>query len=153
AVAAQQTAQPPNAPIPSPIITGKKGFISNTSGETMVPTGTGDLTYNKFYAAMKSWGRYELVSAPADADLVFEISFRFVVGATNHGGSDRDYEFRVILRDPKSNFVLWAFSEVVPQSSKDATSRKYFDQAMATLVNDLKGLATQPSVDPASQKN
>jgi hypothetical protein len=144
-VTAQQTVEPPNAPIPSPIIMGKKAFISNTSGETRVPTGTGDLTYNKFYAAMKSWGRYELVPAPADADLVFEISFRFVIGATNNGGSDRDYEFRVILRDPKSNVVLWAFSEVVPQSSKGATSRKYFDQTMTTIVGDVKNLAKAPT--------
>ena len=35
------------------------------------------MTYNEFYAAMKSWGRYELVSSPADADMVFEIRFAY----------------------------------------------------------------------------
>ena len=31
--------------------------------------------YNRFSAAMKSWGRYELVASPAEAGLVFEIRF------------------------------------------------------------------------------
>ena len=39
-----------------------------------VPGGSNE-PYNRFYAAMKSWGRYELVASPADADWVFEIRF------------------------------------------------------------------------------
>ena len=34
-----------------------------------------DRTYNEFYAVVKGSGSYELVSAPAGADLIFEISF------------------------------------------------------------------------------
>ena len=34
-----------------------------------------NLPYNEFYEHMKSWGKYQLVQAPADADLVFEIRF------------------------------------------------------------------------------
>jgi hypothetical protein len=66
---------PATAPIPSQIITGMKAFISNASGESITPPGSAGLTYNQFYSSMKSWGRYELVSAPVDADLVFEIRY------------------------------------------------------------------------------
>ena len=63
------------APVTSTILTAKKVFISNTTGEMVLPPGDPDMTYNEFYAAMKSWGRYELVTSPADADMVLEIRF------------------------------------------------------------------------------
>jgi hypothetical protein len=34
-----------------------------------------DRPYNQFYAAIKTWGRYEIVSYPTHADLVLEISW------------------------------------------------------------------------------
>ena len=56
-------------------------FISNAGGESFegvidqtVFNGGPDRPYNQFYAAMKAWGRYEVLSSPPDADLVFEIS-------------------------------------------------------------------------------
>jgi hypothetical protein len=75
--AAAQAADAPAPPVPSTILTAKKVFISNTTGEMVLPPGNPDMTYNEFYAAMKSWGRYELVSSPADADMVFEIRFAY----------------------------------------------------------------------------
>jgi hypothetical protein len=63
-VKAQQPADPPPAPVPAQIFTGKKAFISKASGEGINPPGSADLNYNQFYASMKSWGRYELVAAP-----------------------------------------------------------------------------------------
>jgi hypothetical protein len=157
AFAAQQPADPPSAPVPTPIFTGKKVFISNTSLKAGLPWGTPDLTYNEFYAAMKSWGRYEIVSAPADADLVFEIGFTFVIGPTGvnqgSGGSWQDFQVQVVIRDAKSHIGLWAFSESVKQDGNAAKGRKYFDQAMASLVDDLKNLVAK-SPDPAgNQKN
>ena len=160
AVGARSALQPsdaPAAPIPTPIFTAKTVFISNASSEVGLPAGTPDLTYNEFYAAMKSWGRYELVSDPAEADLVFEIRFTFVIGPTGvsqgNGGSAQDFQFRVVVQDRRSHVVLWAFSEHVQQSAKQATSRKFFDQAMVAIVDDFKKLASQPSVATANPKN
>lgn len=155
--AAQQRADPPSAPIPTPIFTGKKVFISNTSLKAGLPWGTPDLTYNEFYAAMKGWGRYELVSAPADADLVFEICFTFVIGPTGvnqgSGGSSQDFQFQVVIRDAKPHIGLWAFSESVKQDGNAAKGRKYFDQAMAALVDDLKNLVAKSADAIGNQKN
>jgi hypothetical protein len=70
------------APIPVQIIAARKVFISN-AGQESVPgafSGEPDRTYNQFYGAIKNWGQYELVSAPADADLVLEISFTIPSG-------------------------------------------------------------------------
>jgi hypothetical protein len=114
----------------SPILTAKTLFISNASGEVLLPAGTPDLTYNEFYAAMKNWGRYQIVSNPADADLVFEIRFMNI-------GLSQNFQFSVVALEPKSHVVLWAFSENVRQSGNAKTSRKYFDDALAALAADL----------------
>src|SRR5208337_1946757 len=100
-IAAQQPSNPPPAPIPAPIFTAKKVFISNASGEFVPPEGTPEVTYDEFYAAIKNWGRYELVSSPADADLVFEISYEF--GPVPY--------LRLLILDQKTHFLLWPLSE------------------------------------------
>jgi hypothetical protein len=151
AFAAQQPNDPPPAPVPTPIFAAKKVFISNATGEIVLPPGNPDLTYDEFYAAMKSWGRYELVSSPADADLVLEVRFTFVVGPTGvnqgSGGSSQVFQFRLVILDPKSHVVLWAFSEILPGSNNKVKGRQVFDQTIGTLVDDLKKLsARSPSV-------
>jgi len=155
--AAQQPADPPAAPVPTPIFTAKKIFISNTSLKAGLPRGTPDLTYNEFYAAMKSWGRYEIVSVPAEADLFFEIRFTFVIGPTSvyhgSGGSSQDFQFQLIIRDAKSHVGLWAFSVSVKQDRDAGKSRKYFDQAMASLVDDTMKLVARQSSETKDKQN
>lgn len=75
-----QTAQIPLAPIPAPILAARKVFISNGGADLIVwrafqRAGIPNEPHSSFYAAMKSWGRYELVHDPAEADLVFEVRF------------------------------------------------------------------------------
>ena len=81
APAAEQPKQAPPAPIPAQILEAKKVFVANAGGDELSTddplfSGDPDRAYNQFYAAMKTWGKYELVSAPADADLWFEIASR-----------------------------------------------------------------------------
>jgi hypothetical protein len=147
AFAGQQPNDPPSAPVPTPIFAAKKVFISNATGEIVLPPGNPDLTYDEFYAAMKSWGRYQLVSSPADADLVLEVRFTFVVGPTDvnqgGGGSSQVFQFRLVILDPKSHVVLWAFSEILPESNNKVKSRQVFHQTIGTLVDDLKKLSAR----------
>jgi len=68
----------PPVPVPALILTAKKVFIANGGGDESLfdspqYSGGPDRLYNEFYAAMKSWGRYELVGSPHEADLVFEV--------------------------------------------------------------------------------
>ena len=132
-----------DAPIPAQILSAKRIFISNASGESVLPPGTGDLAYNEFYAAMKTWGHYEIVASPADADLVFEIRFALALGAPINNSAGGDFEFRTMILDPKTHVVLWAFSESVAQAANKIKSRQLFDQAMFTLLNDLKQLTVR----------
>jgi len=138
------------APIPAQILTSKRVFISNAGVSTTeltyyvaAHTGGANGLYNEFYAAMKNWGRYELVAAPADADLVLEIDLR----RESPGGEtvmrpDPDLGLRIL--DAKTHFVLWEFVETVPAGSgRPATRRKAWEKALTKLVDDVKEIAGQ----------
>lgn len=148
AVAAQQSSDPPAAPVPAQILDGRKAFISNASGENASASPAPDLAYNEFYAAIKSWQHYDLVANPADADLIFEIRYVIALGAmsvsSGTGDTVQDPEIILVIRDPKTHTLLWAFTESLHQAKKQ-TGRQAFDRAMAKVVEDLKQLATRPS--------
>ena len=154
---AQQPVNPPSAPIPARIFSARKIFISNATGEIPMPPESLDLAYNEFYAAVKSWGRYDVVADPSDADLVFELRFHYSVGPTGvvqgSGGSTEDFQLRVSILDSRTRTILWALSKSIPQSNNKMKSRRFFDQTMAALVDNLKKLASQPSPTSADQKN
>jgi hypothetical protein len=155
--AAQQTSDPPPAPVPAPIFSAKKIFISNATGEIPMPQETLDLAYNEFYTSIKNWGRYEIVADPSGADLIFEIRFHYSVGPTGvtdgNGGSTEVFQVRLTILDSKTHTILWALSKNIPQSNDKVKSRKYFDQTMGALVDSLKNLVRQPSIASANQKN
>lgn len=148
---AQQTKTTQTAPVPAAIVDSKKAFISNagvdsTSLAIFKSDGGPDEPYNKFYAAMKSWGRYELVTAPADADLVFEI--RFTAPLTDCGkAAIYDPQFNLAIVDAKTHFRLWTITEPLQGGlrSRKATWDKNFGQGVTNLINDMKRLATQPA--------
>jgi hypothetical protein len=147
-----------SAPIPAQIPSAKKVFIANGGGdesryEAASYSGGPDRAYNEFYAAMETWGRYELVAAPADADLIFEIRLTIFQIQRERGLSDddpaTDSQLRVVIRDPKTHETLWGLTEhaqgAVLQSNRD----KNFELAMAALVAEVHRIA-QPA---ASAKN
>ena len=134
---AKETADPPAAPIPTQILTGKKVFISNGESTATIPD-VPDLQYNAFYAAMKSWGKYELVSSPADADLVFEIRFVTFI----EGPGKVIYQLHLLVLDPKTHVVLWAFTEHVRGAISWGGLRNNFDETINKLADDVKQLTT-----------
>jgi hypothetical protein len=151
-VQAQGAKESAPAPLPAQIVSAKKVFVANAGQESNPNVGgySGgiDRTYNQFYLALKSWGRYELASTPADCDLVFEIRFtdatvgEKVFNGTAIGSKDEP-EFRLAILDPKTKIVLWAFTEHVESARSQGNRDKNFDQALGRVVNDVKNLATQ----------
>ena len=136
------------APIPAQIITAKKVFISNGGVDSVALAAfkrAGDTNgpYNRFYAAMKSWGRYQLVASPADADLVFEIRFTAPIADF---GKTAIYEPQLGLSifDTKTHFVLWTFTEPVQGAFRKVTWEKNVHQGMKSLLAEIKKLAGTP---------
>ena len=134
----------PASPAPSPvqIVTSKRAFISN--GESTVDKAPANLAYNEFYADMKSWGKYELMSAPGDSDLVFEIRL-VAAGPPFFGNQDHALRLSLLILDPKTHAVLWAISEPMRGAGWESNARKNFDQAMAALIGEVKKLTAPPS--------
>ena len=143
------------APLPSQIFTARRVFVSNAGGDTLDEySGGPDRAYNQLYAALRGWGRYELVAVPADAELVFEISFASrVLGENISGGGGtpvsnktfRDTQFRLTIVDLKTHVLLWTYIEHVQGALLQGNRDKNFDLAMTALVNDIKNVAGQPA--------
>ncbi len=153
---AQQAKAPSAAPVPPQISGAQKVFISNAGGESFetvinatVFNGGPDRPYNEFYAAIKDWGRYELVPSPADADLVFEISW-----ALTDTGLHLPVlgQLRVVVIDPKTHITLWNLTQYVRGAVLLGNRDKNFDQTMTTVVNRLKILANTPNTASDTKK-
>ena len=157
AFATEQAKEAPPAPVPAQILAAKKVFLANAGADipwndSPLFSGRPDRAYNQFYAGMKTLGRYELVGAPADADLLFEIQFLAppLCGAAagrpdTFGGTPYDAQFRLEVRDPKTNALLWTFVEHAPWALLQGNRDKNFDQALARIVTDVKGLSVPPA--------
>lgn len=152
----------PLAPVPTQISTAKTLFIANAGGEDNPSdsqfNGGPDRAYNQFYAEMKSWGRYELVATPADADLLLELRFTQPrVGSDPQAAIKLDAvydpQFRLVIRDLKTHAVLWGFTEHAQWAILQSNRDKNFDLAMDKLVDDVKNLVSRvaPAADDAKK--
>lgn len=142
---ADKTKEPVSpAPAPAQIATGRKVFLAYAGINTMSlagyiidVTGAPNGLYDEFYATIRNWEGYQLVSTPADADLVFNLSISQIRG--------EDPILVLKILDPKTNVLLWAFMENVGGGSgREATRRKAWDESLASLGNQVTELAAQP---------
>jgi hypothetical protein len=154
-----QVKQVAPAPIPAQILTARRVFVGNAGGderpyEDPQFSGGADRTYNEFYAALKNWGRYELVAAPVDADLLFEISFSKVEyqQAGTLSSALYDPQFRLLIRDPKTNAVLWGLTEHVQGALLQGNHDKNFSQALARIVAEVQRIAAPSSATEEGTK-
>lgn len=150
--AAEKAKVTPAAPIPQQILAAKKVFIANAGGDERwydehIFNGGPERAYDEFYDAVKTTGRYEIVGAPADADLIFEIGLTAPmvsgVGARTDSLAVKPYDpqFRLVIRDPKMNALLWAFTEHVQWALLEGNREKNFEQTLARIMGDLRGLS------------
>jgi hypothetical protein len=153
---AQQAKAADPAPIPTQIGTAKKVFIANAGGECSPFGQTGftggpNLAYNELYAAMKQWGHFTLVSAPADADLVMEIHFSCSVYFEENLGKV-DAQLRIVFLDPKTRTLLWAITQHSQAAILQGNRDKEFGFAMGRLVSEVKSLVLLAADQPSPNK-
>ena len=138
------------APIPTQILAAKKIFIANAGGDQMAPddpifSGGPDRAYNQFYAAMKDWGRFEIVGSPAEADLLIEIRQEvLIVVLSGKVEGSATPTFGLKVRDAKTNALLWGFHVHGVFGLGQGNSDRNFDQAVDRLVMDLRMLVAPP---------
>ena len=143
-LAADKDSPPASAPVPAQVLAARKVFISNAATDGIAFTAVkraGDVNqpYDRLYAALKSWPRVELVGAPSEADLIFEI--RFTAQMSSCGKADLYQPLLTLtILDSKTHFILWTIAEPVQGAILKATWNKNFDQGISSLMADLKGL-------------
>jgi hypothetical protein len=125
------------APIPTQVLTARKVFISNAGVNgigfaILQRAGDADQPYNQFYAAVKGWGRFEVVGAPSDADLVLELRFDSALLA-------------LTIVDSKTHFILWTITEPVEYANLAKTWRKNIGLGITNLVTEMKGVVAEPT--------
>jgi hypothetical protein len=164
AAQAKPAAAAQSAPTPAQILAAKRVFVANAGGEQPWDedadfSGGTDRAYNQFYADMKAWGRYELADAPADADLLFEIQFTCpasvaAASAVRDSLTGRPYDpqFRVVIRDAKTNALLWTLSERAQWALTRGNRDKNFDQGLDRIVGDVQVLGGSPAGSTGAAK-
>ncbi len=147
-VAAAQSAVAPG-PVPPAIAAAKRIFVSNAGADSgLFPepfsgdTGRG---YNQFFAALKATGEFELVPDPSEADLVLEIQLMAPDGPTSgnkqNGASNPVPEFRLVIYDRKSHYILWTLTKSIGVAFKQRTHDRNFDDALAGILIDFQTVA------------
>ncbi len=148
AASAQQNPDPAIAPVPPALLAAKRIFVSNAGADSgLFPhpfTGNPDRAYNQFYAGLQGWGQYDLVSDPQEADLVFELRLSAPNGPTEankqKGASDPLPMLGLVILDRKTHYILWALTESILPANLQKTHDHNFDEAIETLILDLKKL-------------
>lgn len=132
------------APVPIPLLNGKKAFISYELGDvTAFPdaySGGPERAYGEFYSAMKTWNRYDLVADPNEADIVFAVRF---VDPPNTVP-----QIRIGVADAKTHITLWGFVEQVDFKFRKKNRDVAFTDSVKLLVTDIQTLIGQ-NVTPA----
>jgi hypothetical protein len=145
----QEPAPVTAAPIPPAILAAKRIFVSNAGGDSgLFPspfTGDPSRGYNQLYAGLKANGQYQLVSDPAQADLVLELQLTAPNGPTNgskvNGSSNPVPMFRLVVYDARSHFILWAFTQSIDMAFLQKTHDRNFDEAVTALLLEFESLS------------
>jgi hypothetical protein len=133
-------------PIPSQIATAHTIFLSNLGADTNFPIDPNQ-AYTAIYDGLQNWGRYQLVSTPQQADLIFQLhelsTYTTYVG--NHGSTYtiNNPSFVLTIVDANSNVTLWTISSPVYLAGSKSTLARWESIAETNLVSRIKVVAGQ----------
>jgi hypothetical protein len=148
AAIAQQPAAPAAAPIPAPIFSAHTVFLANggadaVASEAFKKAGQTNEPYASVYAALQSWGHWQIVSSPDAADLILTVRFTAPV-ADYSNGVPLSYtpQLDLSLTDTKTHTRLWVLTEPFKGAFRKATWDKNYAEGVAGLITQLKTLVT-----------
>ncbi|HEY1676481.1 MAG TPA: hypothetical protein VGG04_02135 [Candidatus Sulfotelmatobacter sp.] len=138
----------PPAPLPAIVINAQKVFLTNGGGS--------NLAYDAFYAAMKSWGKYQIVGSPMEADLIVELAYRVEHGGTRiwstnntyngttdvHSAQIVDPQLILTIYDAKTKNSLWETIDHRRLARREKNREKETVNSAERLVDELKTRAS-----------
>ena len=133
------------APVPAPILDGKRAFVSFELGDVSafpsLYSGGPERAYSEFYEQMQQWGRYQLVNDPKDADIILAIRFVETPGLSSP-------QIRLGVNDARGRISLWGFSEEINGAFLKKNRDAAFSDAVYRVSADLKLLLASNGVQP-----
>jgi hypothetical protein len=150
AVAGKSRKDIPPAPMPSVVVNATKVFLPNGGGS--------DLGYDAFYSEMKTWGRYEIVGSPDDADLIVEIAYHVEhdgtrVWSTNntYNGTTQVHSTQIIdpqlvltIYDAKTKNSLWETVDHRRLARREENREEETINSAERLVDEFKMRVSLP---------
>jgi hypothetical protein len=132
-----------HVPVPAQISASHTVFLSNGGADASFPVNATQ-AYNDIYKALASWGRYQLVTSPDQADLIFQL--RGVSTLSTYGTDDNIYTvnnpaFQLTIVDPKSNVTLWTITSPVALAGNKQTWARWLTISETNLVSRIKVVA------------
>jgi hypothetical protein len=154
--APQQTSAPtptetltPEALAQARLLSAKNIFISNDGADSDFPADPGAGVAH-FSAALRSWGRYNVVSSVKQADLVLQLrsaSATSVVDDTINGSPSSIYRtpyFRLNIADPATLKPIWSITVPVRTGIRKKDKANFLDVSAQNLTSQLKLLDGDP---------
>jgi hypothetical protein len=135
-----------NAPVPAQIASSHTIFLSNLGSDAYFPVDSTQV-YNDIYKALQSWGHYQLVSSPDQADLIFQL--RDVSTVTTyyegHGANAtiNNPTFQLTILDSKSMVTLWTITSPVTLAGSKQTLARWLSISETNLVSRIKVVSGQ----------
>jgi hypothetical protein len=136
----------PNTPVPTQIRTAHTVFFTNAGADPNFPIDSTQV-YNQVYAALQSWGHYQLVSSPAEAELIFRLrnvtTTTPVSGARGTVSSIVTPAFQLTIVDRQTMVPLWTVTSPIMLKGRGDTLTRWENLSVTNLVSRLKVLSGQ----------
>ncbi len=134
----------PKSPLPAVVQSAKTAFLTNGGGTP--------LAFDEFYSQMKSWGRFQLTAAPAQADVVIELKYLIEDKGQHTGSAYNSYtkqttvysydvtDPQLVLNviEPKSGSLLWSTTDHRKLARFKSNQEKETINSADRLVQELK---------------
>lgn len=137
----------PDAPVPAQIAAARTVFLTNSGADANFPVDE-TKAFNDVYAALQSWGHYQFVTSPAQADLIFDLHdiapLTDVTGGRGGVYSISSPAFQLVIVDAKTNVTLWTVTSPVDIAGRSKARAQWYSLAVTNLVSRVKVLAGQP---------
>jgi hypothetical protein len=134
----------PEAPMPDFIVKAHKVFVTNGGGNP--------LAFDEFYSQIKTWGRYQIVGSPLEAQVIIELKYfvedqgtRVSSYTNTYTGKTQvvshemiDPQLQVNIYDAKTKDLLWSVTDHTKLARLEKNREKESVNSADRLASGLK---------------
>lgn len=156
-----ESTQAQTPPTPASILSAKKLFVVNAGSDASF-LGDENAIFAAFYQTLGTWGRFQLVHSPQEADLLMQLRGTAQTGhlsvSAGNGSSTAYNGLEVTLTEPHTNTLLWSTTSLLRRENglyltshqRETHLLDNRDKGVSALVATLKLLVGE-TPNPAEQ--